>query len=202
MSYGFEGKSETTEPALVWDKNILEQRSYYAENGPYNKPLVTKLPLFYRPGFHNLYDHSIHMETDENLVMFHLSSIDKDWCFRRMKYKFDLTSKMNPDEFGGGYADHWKRYHHDLSKGITCRFASACLVELEVNNGDDAKTKKSASASASSKKSTPGPFFGADELSKNVVVLAEQRKKEIVPFDNLGTIRMAKLDDLWRSVTI
>lgn len=173
MSYGLGEKNGTTEPALQWEKNILEQRSYYVENSMYNKPLVTKIPLYYRPGFHKLYDYTIHMRTDENLVMFHLSSIDKDWCFRRMKYKFDLTSKMDPREIGGGYADHWKRYNHDLSMGITCRHAVACLVEVEV----------------------------IDDIVVNNTAMRSKRK-EIQAFDNLGTIPMFKLDDLWQNATI
>lgn len=196
MAYGEEGKSETIEPPLNWSDNILRQRSYYAENSPYNKPLITKLPLYYRPGFHNLYDHWIQMETDENLVMFHLSSIDKEWCLEKMKYKFELTAKMNPEEIGGGYADHWKRYHHDMSKGITCKYANACLIRVEVK-GVLPSSKASVQLTSSPVASANG---GTEEGEKSSP--SASKRIELRPYDNLGTTPMFKLDEIWRTAVV
>ena len=173
MSYGDAGKTETIEPPIDWTRNILQQRHFAAENRYYDKALITKVPLDYRPGFHKLYDMKLDnkINVDEQLIMFHLSNFDKDWCMGRMKYKGSLTARMKPEDANGGYADHWKRISADMKKGLLCRYAVSCLIEVP--------------------KGEKGSFHVGDNNSK-VKYLA---------WDNLGQVPMWRIPDYWRTGT-
>lgn len=95
ISYG-NSKPESKEPPLDWNKSILAQRSFYALDRVYNKPLLSKLPMAYRPGFHRFYNYRVDraVETDPDLVMFHLRSMDFDFCMSREIEKFNMTKSM------------------------------------------------------------------------------------------------------------
>jgi hypothetical protein len=43
------------EKPIDWEAPVLEQRRFWSPQAKYNKPLLSKSPVRYKPGFHNLY---------------------------------------------------------------------------------------------------------------------------------------------------
>jgi hypothetical protein len=129
IAYG-NGTKGTEEPPLDWSKSILSQREYYSPDQSYNKPLLTKLPLKYRPGFHKIFDFFLSktIPVDEDLVMFHIRSMDLDFCNKQAIYKFNMSQEMNPREKANGYADHWSQFHKQQRVGELCQFANGCYI--------------------------------------------------------------------------
>ena len=129
MSYG-NGKPSSQEKPLNWNESILAQRSYFAWDRVYNKPLLTKVPLAYRPGFHRLYNYRLDktVETDPDLVMFHLRSMDATFCLEREEVKYNMTKKMEPRELNAGYASHWNSYEQNKKTGELCKYAIGCYL--------------------------------------------------------------------------
>jgi hypothetical protein len=126
MSYG-NGSLVTQEPPLDWNKPILSQRSYFRRDKVYNKPLITKYTLRYKPGFHHLFQ-SKRIETDGELFMLHLRSFDHTFCMKRELAKFNLTKFMKPEELSRGYAMHWRYFEKRKKSGELCQFASLCFT--------------------------------------------------------------------------
>jgi hypothetical protein len=124
MAYG-NGTKESQEPPLDWSKSILSQRQYYVEDGAYNKPLLTKIPLVYRPGFHKVFNYRQNIPTDEDLVMFHIRSMDQDFCMQREEHKFQTGQQMDPIERSIGMASHWFKFEENKKSGKLCKFAIA-----------------------------------------------------------------------------
>lgn len=127
MSYG-DGSKASQEPKIDWSKSLLKQRKYYVKDHNYNKPLLVKVPLPYRPGFHRLWVTNIRVDTDVDLVMFHIRSIDHDWCMSRANLKQSMIYNMDPVELATGYASHWNRLDYDKKMGTLCQYAIACFV--------------------------------------------------------------------------
>lgn len=129
MGYG-NGSKSTQEPPIDWSKNLMAQRHFYVPDNYYNKPLLVKVPAAYKPGFHKFYD--IHRDRKvsvdiENFVMFHLRSIDYDFCLKREEVKYNMTHGMETIELHTGYASHWNQYTNDKKHGLLCKFANACF---------------------------------------------------------------------------
>jgi hypothetical protein len=124
MSYG-NGTLESQEKKLDWNRPILQQRKYYVKDPKYNKLLLTKTKLAYRPGFHRLYDHKLEkVPTDENLVLFHLRSMDYDFCMKKEVEKLEMTRNMEQDELNVGFAEHW--FTSERNPKYVCMYAIAC----------------------------------------------------------------------------
>ena len=134
MSYG-NGTPSTHEPPIDWKKPILKQRRYYALDPRYNKPLLSKVPLTYRPGFHKTYEFKLNdmIPTDPDLIMFHLRSVDVDFCMSREVVKFNMTRDMEPFELSKGYAYHWNQYLESKKSGELCKYAVASFLGVESN---------------------------------------------------------------------
>lgn len=131
ISYG-NGTEGTTEPPLNWDKSILAQRHYVFPDVQYNKPLLSKIPLSYTPGFHEL-DSNFRTYrppwlVDPKLIMFHLRSLDYTFCMEREIQKHNMTKDMQEDELEEGMANHWTLYELAKAKGELCAFAVGCWM--------------------------------------------------------------------------
>lgn len=67
------------EPALHFDKPILEQRKYWHASRMYSKPLLSTIPLSWCLGFHD--DPSLSdLQPDPNLLLVHLHRVDYGSC--------------------------------------------------------------------------------------------------------------------------
>ena len=124
MSYG-NGSAVTEEPPFDWSNPyILQQRKTFIPDHMYDKPLLSKLPLRYKAGFHKLFTRD-KIEVDPDLVMLHMRSFDWDFCSSREEQKFNLSKLMKPDELASGMASHWRTYLKDKKTGELCRYAKA-----------------------------------------------------------------------------
>ena len=134
MTYG-NGSEATHEPPLDWSKPILQQRRYFAYDARYNKPLLTKVPITYRPGFHRTFDFKLNdaIFLDKDLVMFHLRSLDKDFCMNREVQKFGMIKDMDPYEISIGMASHWNQLKEQNKTGELCKYTIAAYRGVENN---------------------------------------------------------------------
>ena len=57
---------EHAEPPMNWSTSILAQRHWWAESSKYSKPLLTKIPLEYEPGFHSARPFADHHRAQRN----------------------------------------------------------------------------------------------------------------------------------------
>ena len=127
ISYG-NGSSSSTEPPFDWSNPyILAQRLTYVHDKAYDKPLLSKVPLRYRPGFHKLFT-ADRVTKDEDLIMLHMRSFDRDFCMRREEQKFNLSGQMRPEEIKIGMANHWTTYHRDKKSGELCKYAQVAFL--------------------------------------------------------------------------
>jgi hypothetical protein len=118
------GTPASVEPPFNWaDPYIFHQRSFYNPDPRYNKPILTKVPHAYRPGFHHLIDKTIAVGRDEHLIMLHMTSFDYDFCNWKAELHYNLSKLMTKEDSAGGYATHWERYLHFKKKGLICQFA-------------------------------------------------------------------------------
>ena len=112
VSYG-NGSESTVEPKFDWNNPyILSQRKTYIPDHMYDKPLLSKVPLRYKAGFHKLFTRE-KVEVDPELIMLHMRSFDWDFCSYREEQKFNLSHLMKPEELASGMASHWRTYKQD-----------------------------------------------------------------------------------------
>jgi hypothetical protein len=132
VSYG-NGSDSTVEPKFDWNNPyILSQRKVYVPDHMYDKPLLSKVPLRYKAGFHKLFTRD-KIEVDPELVMLHMRSFDWDFCFYREEQKFNLSHLMKPEELASGMASHWRTYKEDKKSGALCRYAKASFFGEETS---------------------------------------------------------------------
>ena len=89
------------EGSLDMDNSILSQRRYWYKNPSiYNKPLLTRVPLRWTPGCHNVSGIKKQKDADPDLFLIHLHRMDFEHCKRRHHktancsfYKPDLEDK-------------------------------------------------------------------------------------------------------------
>jgi hypothetical protein len=112
---------------MEWNKSILSQRKYWASMGKYSKPLLTKVPLRYRPGFHNNFLGPI-VNGDGDLFLIHLRSSDLDFCMAHEKAKYEVAMKMHQEEKKSGFNDHILKYETMLKRGHVCQYSTACYM--------------------------------------------------------------------------
>ena len=88
--YGFEvWHDKEVEPPLDLKKKILLQRKfwYHYSTSAFDKPLLSRRPLNWGIGFHNLNDEDCSKHRDDNLYLIHLKKMDWDLARKR----FDET---------------------------------------------------------------------------------------------------------------
>ena len=91
-TYGFNLVHDyNTEPKLDLSLPILNQRKYIVRDYFYDKPLLTKYPLILAHGLHSAEPRCYN--TDTNLVLLHLKSMDYDILMQR---QIDLYSNREP----------------------------------------------------------------------------------------------------------
>jgi hypothetical protein len=76
------GDNKSVEPALDWSRGILGQRSYIYSQNKYCKPLLSKVPMRHKPGFHATFVPGF-VPSDNDLYMFHLKDVDRETCLSR-----------------------------------------------------------------------------------------------------------------------
>ena len=93
------------EPPLDLTRPILRQRRYCQFASQLCKPVITRVPVNWQPGFHSC-DREFHI--DRHLYLFHLKQIDKDQALRRLQLSRTLQwSKLAID------ANHWGHHRFD-----------------------------------------------------------------------------------------
>ena len=85
------------EAPMNWNQSVLAQRRYWVPISKYNKPLLTKTRLRYRPGFHTNFVGPIIM-ADSDLVLIHLRSSDLEFCMSHEKAKYETAKDMHIEE--------------------------------------------------------------------------------------------------------
>ncbi|MCG4259333.1 glycosyltransferase family 2 protein [Acetobacter senegalensis] len=108
-------------PPVNFASNILPQRPYGFITPWESKPLVTKVPTEWSPGFHNCNQPSI---LDEDLWLFHLKHCD----LQRSLTRLNLTRSMKWSEQGAAFGHHQRSRDEDLIH----------LVQTVVNEQEDA----------------------------------------------------------------
>lgn len=85
------------ESPMDWSKDVLSQRHFWVPNSGYNKPILSKVPIHYSPGFHqNIEPPKI--QIDSHLRLIHLHSADYNTCYQRGFAKFNKSNTMIPQE--------------------------------------------------------------------------------------------------------
>ena len=124
LSYG-NGSAVSQEPPFDWqDPYILRQRSVFVPDKAYEKPLLSKVPLRYRAGFHKLFTRD-RIDVDYDLVMLHMRSFDWEFCVIREEAKYNFSKLMKPSELASGMADHWRHFDKNSKSGELCKYAKA-----------------------------------------------------------------------------
>ncbi len=86
--YGlFHARNE--EPPLDLERPILSQRRYWYPDCYYNKPLLSRKPLQWAPGFHTASNTGIRMDRD--LWLLHLHKMDFDLCWEKHQWAAQST---------------------------------------------------------------------------------------------------------------
>jgi hypothetical protein len=90
------------EPALDWDRPILEQRRHWFRSWAYHKPILATEPCTWYPGFHARTDGK--WNPDERLFLLHLHRMDFDYC--RQRHELRSGMRWNEQDVEVGMAAH------------------------------------------------------------------------------------------------
>jgi len=71
-----------TEPEINWETPLLRQRKYWLRDDRYDKPLLSKTPVKWVPGFHRCDSPSFHNNT---MTLIHLRKIDYNFLKARVQ---------------------------------------------------------------------------------------------------------------------
>ena len=116
------------EPPLNWSRSVLAQRGFYVRDRTYDKPLLVKVPISWRPGFHKLASakrDKVVPRDEQDVVMFHLRSMDFNFCHSREESKGNMTMGMDPTELSAGFANHWQMNKNRGRNNVElCRYAN------------------------------------------------------------------------------
>lgn len=115
------------EPPMNWSRSILSQRRYWIAAARYSKPLLTKIPIRYRPGFHNNFIGPMVM-LDANLFLIHLKSSDLEFCKAHERAKYETAKRMHQDERAAGFNDHIVKFEALLASGGVCTYSVGCFI--------------------------------------------------------------------------
>ena len=124
VSESEDGKSEPLEPKLDWNHSLLAQRSYWQRTLRYDKPILSKYPLRWKPGFHTTFLKQPVISHNLNMLLLHLPEIDKDFCMKREAKKYAAMLISHHWETSGGWNKHIL-FDHALGK--ECRLGRAFL---------------------------------------------------------------------------
>ena len=131
------GEKETK---LDWSLPLLQQRHFSARSKPHDKPLLTKVPLNYVPGFHDVTSFAAANFTDPDLILAHMHSIDSDYCLYRESSKhkgaMDNVHGRHSDEVGMGF--HFAEKFESLrqSKQICSWQLTAAISNISYANSN------------------------------------------------------------------
>ena len=101
---GYEVIQTKGEPNLNFQKPILQQRKYWAQNSLWNKPTLTHVPLLYAQGWHCLKDEvQGEQEGNPNFLLVHLKRADwniysKRYSDKKVFHEFDDKLEEIPEE--------------------------------------------------------------------------------------------------------
>ena len=100
------------ESGLNWTQSILAQRTVWHRDIWFDKPLLTKEPLQYGPGFHEVDKHpSVYpkhiIRRDKKLFFMHLHYADLKYCLYREMTKYRRAKHMVEEERMERLGDHW-----------------------------------------------------------------------------------------------
>jgi hypothetical protein len=119
-------EGDTANPAeltMDWSKNIMAQRHFWAPSPGFSKPLLSKIPITYLPGFHSNVEPPV-VAIDPDLKLVHLHSSDATDCFNREKAKFEGSKQMHKEENGLGI--HFSGgFEAMVADGTVCLFKAA-----------------------------------------------------------------------------
>jgi hypothetical protein len=74
-----------TEPRIDLSRNILDQRHWWFRNYIYSKPLLSRVPQQWVPGFHHREDGTSNQ--DLQLLLIHLHRMDYELCWARHHFR-------------------------------------------------------------------------------------------------------------------
>jgi len=93
------------EPPIDFTRPLLAQRRYGQFDAQMCKPIITRIPLRWQPGFHSC---NWPINVDDDLYLFHTKQIDKDHALRRQQ-----LSRLFPWSSDAIAADHSVHHRYD-----------------------------------------------------------------------------------------
>ena len=113
-AYHISENNDTTlgpvESALNWSMPLLSQRMVWHRDAAFDKPLLTKIPLQYRPGFHKVENEHLipgGIPRDPELLFLHMHFADVNYCLNRELKKYYQARNMIEEEKKEGMSAHW-----------------------------------------------------------------------------------------------
>lgn len=129
---GHVSESEDAAPAfeapLDWSRPLLQQRSHWKRNERYDKPLLSKITLHWKAGFHQTFPPP-HIMHHDDLYLLHLPEVDKTFCLAREQKKYEAMKIAHDWEKGGGFNNHIANMPSAAASGKLCRYARAVFVK-------------------------------------------------------------------------
>lgn len=115
-----------SEPPLMLDRPILEQRGYWFYNDAYDKPALATEPMDWKPGFHGRADNHFNLDPDLRLV--HLHRMDYEICLERHRVRSRRRWARRDSRLG------WAA-HNQIVDGADFRrwfYEDSCFERLEI----------------------------------------------------------------------
>jgi glycosyltransferase involved in cell wall biosynthesis len=114
------------------DLPLLRQRHFVQADYSYCKPLVSRVPLRWRPGFHTC---EFYVDLNRDLVLFHLRAVDADIAYSRLRALNRVQRSTNAVDKGHSAHFEWDRETY-LNKIFFTRKEDfdAALPESEFDN--------------------------------------------------------------------
>ena len=103
---------------MNWSMPLLSQRHTWATNALYSKPLLTKFPLRYTPGFHKTSERDRKHIFDSDLYLLHMAMSDVEYCKFRHAMKASLAHKKPKNEMNMGVSNRSISHHECLTSQI------------------------------------------------------------------------------------
>src|SRR4029077_10527919 len=93
------------EPPIDLTQPILLQRRYGQFHSQMCKPLITRVPLKWEPGFHSC---DQRLNIDRDLYLFHIKQIDKEQALRRQHMSRRISWSKDAID-----SSHWAHHRYD-----------------------------------------------------------------------------------------
>jgi len=117
-----------TEPAIDWSQPLLAQRSKWAPCRMYSQTLLSRVPLEWQKGFHELEQkRSRRPEAEPDLVLVHLHKIDFDFCLARHEEIRRRSWAKSALERGEG-----RQFQHESRDELARWFANSIDTKKDV----------------------------------------------------------------------